>query len=415
MGFSNIRNRYDKLISAENSKYEHPAMSLTDKKPIVVTFYNPNQLMSTANAGTQDVMSLVGPDSPVRYEKINSLITYGFKESVKQKSKDDKKGFTMDNVNVTHLPAGLFEPYEDALLKCNVDNEENIYRVTSVQQMMDVDKPMYRLEMDRFINKADPKYDYLEKQVVRNMKYIHEHFSTNNNPILDMDKYNDIVDILNVVDRLQVVYIRTFYNKNLNTFICDTGDYNYYSAFLTEFIMNSNCLYYRKMRTQMYLTHETLIDNKFLLEFKKSIYGKVLHNKFALVKEEDIFFTSGNWSSNDLNIFSFIFKTRLENVKVIRKDPDIISDYNTFPIEQMTPYVVDLRKKNVTDPDRMIDKVLNNLTTIENIKADLEEYDFECDDLEAFTILPIALYLLRKRYDEIAKKPVDENINKLIN
>lgn len=395
------------MIQAENDKVLHPSASLLNKRPIQITaFYNVDPYKSEVDGGFANVQSWIGLDSPIKYQKINNLIGYGFTEDQKTKSKNEHEGFIYEKVGVTYLLADTFEPFEKSFFKTIVDGEMFLHLVTSVEEVADTLKPSYKLTHQPYIPKSDPKYDLIEKQVVDNMMYMDENRGTGHKVIINMDTYNKLIENINMIRLLQSMYIKTFFNVKYNAFVAEDGDTLLYSSFLTEFIIKHRLLYNEKNDMNIYVSHEVVLDKGFQNDYLDTIYYDV-ENKLSVLK--DVVFSKSSYDNSSK--FSFFNKFEFEKkpISVLDYDLDIIDNIGNYNVDQLKNFI----HRIINDPNDKYFKIIRaqgvDLTMFEEFK----KFKLKTTDISAFILMPILIYKLKFDTGEATKDAYDSTIENM--
>ena len=372
LGFGNVKSDYTKQINASRERVLHPDMALSDKKPVVLTkYYNIDLNASTGYKGTQDVKGYIGPDSPVRYRKIYDMISYGFSDVKKVKNKDATKGFVYEKHGVTYILADIFEPYEGDFFVTLIDHTQQIYVVTSVDEDIDDDKPVYRLEFDAYVPDDDPKYDLIDKQVVSEWVYLNEYPGSFRKKIVEITLYNKIMELSAIATKLQQYYSKCFYNANYNTFVCYnkvTKSY-LYSPILIEYLKNTNVLFNDKLALNLQLEHETLIERpEFDMVYKTSLYNKIVEG--LSFNSDDLIFSKDKYKNED----AFSFFNRYDTPIYIANLDDTLQDkIATYGIDKLVDVIIDIRPGTTKD---IFDKIMDNVSDIYVIKDDVKTISY---------------------------------------
>ena len=78
-----------RITSFASDLLKNSFYTLNDKKPSIVTYYNINQVESTLDPGSKLAYDNIGDESPIRYNKIEDFIIYGFNRIELQLENDE--------------------------------------------------------------------------------------------------------------------------------------------------------------------------------------------------------------------------------------------------------------------------------------------------------------------------------------
>ena len=114
-------------------RLDNPFYMFTDKHPTPVTFYNVNDTQSTLDDGTKDIQDVIGPDAPLRYNKITHVLLFGIERISTELEIGD---YGLENSEVEGeciLPPGTFKPYADSYFTIDhITKNKCWFRITKV-------------------------------------------------------------------------------------------------------------------------------------------------------------------------------------------------------------------------------------------------------------------------------------------
>lgn len=397
-----INNHIENIVKAEDLKTFHPSASLLDHARIPVKeFYLIDRFESTTGKGNMTVEALIGPSSPARYTKIQNFVMYGFIEELRKRNRDDVTGFKFIKRGTSYILGGVFEPIENSFFRVTIDNEDYLWQITSVEPIIDRDKPIYRVTHKPYVSSSNELYDYIDNQVVKNLTYIPENVGTEYSPLVETEVYDKLVKRAAVIRALQTKYIKSFYDEELNTFVAKVkGDSEtlYYSPLVVEFLKKTQSLHHEALSVNMYISHETFIDDNFIYEFEDSIYGAILEGE-TMDKFKGLF--SKIPYSKGSNMFSTFEKTD----KTIYEIGKVESVLETYKPSEPDLFVVSI---DATDIYSEIADHSWDVTAIEDIYDRLLKHRLYSYDLRAYLYTPIIINILlqinesniSKRYNE---------------
>lgn len=390
MGFDqSAMNQSIKLIQAENDKALHPSASLLNKKPIMITkFYNPDIYGSEIDGGFANVQTWIGVDSPIKFKLIENVVGYGFTEDQKTKSKDEHQGLIMTKTGVTYILADTFEPYENGFFKTMVDGEMFIHLITAVEECADMNKPSYKISHEPYVPKSDPKYSAIDNQISENLIYMDENRGTGNKIVISKDKYNDVVDRINLINKLQSVYLTTFYKAKYGCFVAEEGNSLIYSPFLTEFIIKHDLLFNPRNDMNIYVAHEIIPDVDFKNTYLETIYYD-LENGYQILKG----FTFSKSAYDNSSNFSFFNRYAFEKkpIVILDYDENILNNKGNYNPTQLSNFIFELP----LDPNDTYFKILKSDKIDMSMMTMFTNFKLRTTDIKAFLMLPLIIYKLK--------------------
>lgn len=383
-----IHNNISNIVKAEGTKYLHPSALLLDKAPIKVSaYYHIDREASTTSKGSMVANELIGDRSPVKYIKIYGFIMYGFVEELRKRDRNNVTGYQNIKRGASYIIGGVFEPLENSFFKVTMDNGDYLYQITSVEPIQDKDKPIYRITHMAYVSDDDQHFYDIDKQVSCEKVYVPENIGTEWDVLMDVSLYNTLINRLEAIKHLQLMYYRAFYNKDMNTLICkDRDDINkvYYSDILIEFIKKTMCLHSVELGTELQLSHETIKHRDFDYDFDDSIYGRVL-NSDPLIEESR--YSIRKYMKGE-SIFSFFEKYNYD-VNIISLDLIRIED----GLNALDPkfFIKDIPY----GPNSLFKDFVDAKMKISDLNKDkIKLHKFRPYDLDAYMRIPILIFLL---------------------
>ncbi len=139
----------------------------TDKTALFPTVYNVNKTNSTAERGTNSIDQYVGPDSPVRYDKIKNFPVFGTRQITDETEYEKEDlGYNVSGVSIEcYYPANVMDTYVGTCLVYENFNPGVLFIVDDVKTIDIKNKSFVKLALS--ILPAD-KLEQLERQVISN-------------------------------------------------------------------------------------------------------------------------------------------------------------------------------------------------------------------------------------------------------
>lgn len=363
--------------------------------PVLATLYSINLESSSVSAGTMDVNSYVGPDSPIRYNKIKNFRLLVDSEIFGPDTRENW-GYEIDTqLNVLFYP-GLANIEDNSILVFN--SMPNLYfRVnnSNLSRAMPNTYIQSALSVHFVKNDIDKKYLYLENQVVKN--YTLDKYSDGSYVISDevIAKKEELCTLL---DECLDLYLTTFFDKDLNSIAIKTSSNILYDPYLQHFLHKNKVLADMNFTSFILTSKEVMPEEKFELLYKKSVYGRLERKKaFKYTSFEFYTYPYSNvsedlsWSrlyefynTHDVNVVS-----RIECASVYNLPDDITQDLDN--IVNLYMITDDLNKMN---------------SSIFDI---LDDFDLE-ETFDHMVKFAMCIYILKKKIESLIGRNIDNNI-----
>lgn len=249
MGYLNIandmvNNTTNLLDNVLNSKFTTYLQG--NGTPMFVTYYNIDDTTSTTDRGNFTIDQALGPNSPLRYNKIENFPVYGLKDLIP--SIDELEGNLLDltiDGEVVILPNTIKPSAYDYIVYHYLD-DIIIFTVTSFEFSSIKNNNYYKLSISLKDLHNHEYQDNLDNQTIHNYIAKLDNIGTQDRVILESQINIEINQIQKVRDHLIEYYLDNFYDERYNCLILRnellTKDFSIYDPFLTKFIINNNIL-----------------------------------------------------------------------------------------------------------------------------------------------------------------------------
>lgn len=255
--------KYEHILKSQLTKY-------IDRTPTFTTYYHINNNDSTVDDGYQDIESLLGSRSPLRFEKIKDFPIYGV-EPINMQLQDQDQGLDMNYESEAIILPNTIKPLPNDFFTIDVVNNSYVFRVTSVE--VDTIRPdnffkiQYKLE-----HISDQRNEILNDKVINKFTCILDNIGTENNCIIEDEIFDKLSEIELMYQGICDLYISVFYNERYNTFILPTSvGIKIYDPLQIEF-MNRHDLFNRPYRYKTLSISNEVNDDKLKLKYERSMY-----------------------------------------------------------------------------------------------------------------------------------------------
>lgn len=369
-------------------------------QPVLVTYYNGNNVESTTTNGTGAVDSLLGKDSPIRYNKVEGLPVYGMLRNflIDLQDNDGLIDMNMEMDELTIPPNTIIPTPYDYIVYQFEDKTKRvvIFRVTGVRKasIKSHSFEQFSVKLQDIDSYGDVKK--LEDQVVKTFNAKLENIGTNEKCILESEQFKYSNRIKKIVNSLVESYIDTFYKSKYRALIF-SGEleqgYISYDPWVTHFCITNRILESDKNFIVLAnLDHDD--DNR--QKYNKTIYHALERRDTA--KFEQMLFTPVTFSKFVANPFAYYgediaFKIDIYKEEEIKYPRNIYTSFN---------FIDNIVNKNGESPtfntiENIIIRFFQKSTLVNEISEselfELEHIGIECDSFH-FRVIPMLIYVL---------------------
>jgi hypothetical protein len=371
----------------KNSQYA----TRMNSTPTFVTYFNIDMKKSTVTPGLGTVDMYLGPDSPVRYNKINGLPIYDIPQVGIEVVYDDIKGTSSEYTGngkvlpgtITPCPGDVFIiEHVHAKLILMVDNStENSLKPNT-----------YHLISFHLIDPA--KIAYLDGLVNTESTIIFDKIGTNETALL----INSDKEKLDILTSYYTAFAENYIYKHssvLSIYMDEADGKKYLDKYLLLFMKKNNILHFDNI-----LNLSRIIDyvgtGAEILEYKASVYSKLENKKDITVTKPQTMYEI----IDPVSAFKLYYSTKIYNVTNSTGIYLSVGDYS--PLTDVVINKLKVESKNLTDPFAIIiDAYLKDIEItfpmIDNIIA---------LDSNNYQLIPIVLYIIKSCINRITNKKI---------
>lgn len=368
--------------------------------PVLVTWWNMNDSISTVDNGTGTVDALLGKESPFRYNKIEGLPAYGIMQDLKniEMAMDDNGMMDMQlEIEPILLPNTIIPgPYD--YMEYKFSNGRNIFfMVNNVQINSLMSNGYYKVPMHLVDIDSKDYPNGIEEITVKTMKVKLDNIGSNEKCVISDKVFDDISEIENIVKQAVSDYIDTFFVRRYNSFIFSGYGGNesniIYDPYLTKFITNNSLLDAYDELLQPIIMEQ---DENFRSEYNKTFFRAVeLRDK---QKIKPLSYEKVTFTKKHTNPFQYWGDEFVYLIKIY-KDEEIKFPRNRYLNFDYLYHMSSIQESNkVTIMENILiryfqrdnyDKFLS-LTELKDLKNKLEVEHNEY----YFYLTPVILYIL---------------------
>ena len=388
----------EKVTGFYNDLVNNPFYILNDKKPTLCTYYNINKDYSSLDPGSKIHMDNLGDDSPIRYNKIEKFILYGFTR-IELNTENDEFGLESDKIEgecyilpntivptegdyfeVDHIKDSTWLFLVKDVQKDTLDNGSNVYKISY---------KLDQVEHERILN-----------NIIYNFTMIEQREGTNIAKVVRCEDYN----IAKIMDEKAVMlkqyFQDLFYNEKVQTFIyMDSMSFRVYDPYMIEFLIRNRILDNGE-DSYIHVTHQIKIHKTFALDYDKTFF-RIFERK----SKEKLLTSDFSTYLQEIISYGTTFSARYEDYYKAEYGDDIRPGFNTPCIDEDIIYHINDNKLYCDEEKLWINILIkyfnNNIMTQDEVDS-IEEMDFSSSK-DAFYIIPLLIFCLEKTIENVLK------------
>lgn len=409
----NMNQIVSKNIEQHTSRINSIYNKQLGEKFVTTTWFHQNKLVSTEDLGLRNVNELIGPNSPIKYDRIENVPVYGVGELALQIQNGDFGLDTGVSGTGTVIPDTIKPLPNDFFFFNDRLGKSYLFRVMGVtNDRLDHGQfYQFNFELERIGDSAE----LIDAQVEQNYVMVYDNIGTKNNAIIEKDEYFTVQYLENLSESLILKYRDFFFDKRTNSIILDDIPMNneleinkyLYDPYLTEFIIRNNVFELKDTFFNITQLQRHLNFDKFkILNYEKTIY-------FALEKgifEDDVRNKVQLMPLNKSNTpFQFNMKTYHQAFYSMCKEKcnDELSCYILFQPQ----FIIGLKFSKEDCPTNIFEKVIYYFFT--NDATDLKELETLLDEVndsnfypeyKEFFLLPVIIFIFKALINKFSYK-----------
>lgn len=276
----NYKNTVSTLVDNSINIMRNNSYVFNNLKPVPCTFYNIDETGSTLDAGTNFEYTLLGPNSPFRFNKIKDAVLYCNDMKILMSIDLTDEGLTGSPVEfeMVVIP-DTFRPLPNSFVifdqLSNLDKTKKYLFVVDKVETDTIDNGtnFYRIHLTLKSLYADD-YEYLEKQVIDNYNMVITNSGTTMKSVIKSNDYELITTLQSVLDRIKRYYIELFYNSSVQTFTFANNMGFFYDSYMIEFLIRNNVFKYTG-NDYIFIDHAVKPQVTFSIDYDKTIFRAI--------------------------------------------------------------------------------------------------------------------------------------------
>lgn len=274
-------------------------------EPVLGTWYNMNDSLSTADNGTGTVDAIIGKDSPFRYNKIENIPIYNVMKDLQnlEMVMDDNGMMDMQvEIEPVLLPNTIIPgPYD--YFEYTYGNGRNVFfRVNDVKIVTSRSNGFYKVPMHLVDIDSEDYPTGIEEITVKEFKVRLDNVGSNEKCIVENKVYEDIEELDKLLSYVVSDYVDTFFVRRYNSFILRgfNDKFTIFDPYLTKFILKHTILNYYDEIIQPVVMEQ---DDLFKSEYNKTVFRAVELKDISRLKQ--VQYDLNNFSKKYSNPFDY--------------------------------------------------------------------------------------------------------------
>ena len=264
-----------KMVDESTFQFEDriksPVSRFIDTTPTFTTYYHINDGNTTIDEGFQDIASILGHRSPLRFNKISDFPIYGIEQVVPQ-LEEREIGLDITFESEGKILPNTIKPVQNDMFVIPVLKDSYVFRVTNISYDTVINDSYYKIEY-RLEYIDDVKLSCLEKQSITDNVCILNNIGTEDKCIIEKESFLKIKEAEKVYKNILELFKTMYYNSRHNVMTTELEDGSeLYDPFMCEFINNNRLLNTNSNLETIILTDQ-YTDTKRHYKYMKTVYN----------------------------------------------------------------------------------------------------------------------------------------------
>jgi hypothetical protein len=375
---------YEKRLFSASGRY-------IENGGLLTSYYQIREAATTVDRGIQDIESLFGHRSPLRFNHIKNFPIYGF-GALAPNNTDD---INIEDISVEGdciiFPSTIV-PHPNDFFIINHLKMNAIFQVVAVHYDSMKIEGYYKINY-RLHSTSNEVLDWLSKQTVETYHTDLDALGTEISPIIKEDNFILRQQILQMSNKMIDSYKSLFYNDRHNCFLYNHNGYRLFDSCGNEF-MAKHSLMNAANSNKVIVLHDKLHDNRFPLMYNNSIYNWLeLDAPISLIQKFP-------YELIDISHYrdSSFYRWSDYDIKILYPDLTQKTNDTYFDTKQLTS-LMEYESIIGNDYERLIHKFIHSSNTIctADISLNISQTLFtSVNSMEVYLYTPIILYIIRK-------------------
>lgn len=284
--FSNTKRYEDTVVSLSDglkNRLKNPYYAFTDKKPIIVEYYNRNIHQSTLDESTKLQEDIIGSKSPARYNLIHNASVFGNGIRLEQSLEIGEVGLESSPLEIElYVLPDTFVPYQEDFLIIPHSGKTHLYKVTSVTpDTLENGANFYKINIKYWTKTGIADID---KQVVEEYEMVVNYVGTAYKSVIKSSEYNLIEKLDDVLYKLFTYYNSLFFKEKVQCHVCMKDIMSFfYDPYLYEFIIRNDV--FTNKGSYVYIGQPIKLPATFGFKYDRTFFRAVEEGDIKYFKE----------------------------------------------------------------------------------------------------------------------------------
>ena len=222
----------ENIFLYENRLESQYTIFFDGKTPTFTTYYHINNINSITDSGLMNVEKVIGPQSPIRFQKIDDFPIYT-SEPIKLDLSDNDEGLNTSFESDGIILPNTIKPLPNDLFTISYLGKSYIFMITNVEYDTIKSNNFYKIN---FTIRHEDNIDIIKNQILETYTCVFQNIGTDDKCIIRSDEYDALTKLGEWYKHISDRYKTIFYNTRYNSFLFDEGNYRIYDRYLTQFI-----------------------------------------------------------------------------------------------------------------------------------------------------------------------------------
>lgn len=398
--FANTKRYEDTVVSLTDGmkdRLKNPYYAFTDKKPVIVDYYNRHIHKSTLDESTKLQEDLLGTKSPAKYNLIKNTSIFGNGIKIEQTLDIGPVGLETSPIELEfYILPDTFTPYQEDFLVIHHAGKDHLFKVNQVTpDTLENGANFYKINISYWTKEG---IDKINKQVVEDYEMVVNYVGTEYKSVIKSSEYDLINRLDDVLNRLFKYYNSIFFKEKVQCYVCfKHTDAYFYDPYLFEFIIKNNI--FTNTGSFVYIGQPIELPGTFGFKYDKTF--------FRAVEEGDLkYFKSHETCAKQITQPFTLFTSRREKYYYIDYEAPGFYDEQMSVIDPDLVMAIKNNKLFDLSDDRAfyntIIKYFNN-GNITTCDIDTFEKLNLLDSERLYYTIPMVMYIIEKNIKNMLK------------
>jgi len=391
--FTNTKRYEDTVVSLTDGmkdRLKNPYYAFTDKKPIIVDYYNRHIHESTLDEASKLQEELIGRKSPAKYNLIKNTSLFGNGIRIEQSLEIGPVGLESSPIELEmYVLPDTFIPYQEDFLVIPHSGKNHLFKVTEVNpDTLENGANFYKINIKYWteLSIAD-----INKQVVEDYEMVVNYVGTNYKSVIKSSEYDLIEKLDDVLYRLFNYYNSLFFKEKVQSYVCfkHEGAY-FYDPYLFEFIIRNDV--FKNTGTYVHIGQPIELPATFGFKYDKTFY--------RALEECNMKYFKSNMTCGKLITQPFtLFTTRPEKYYYIEYEaPGFYDDQMTVIDPDLISAIMDNRIFDLEHNKAFYNTIVKYFNNTDITSCDINTFETlnVLDSEYLYYAIPMVMYIIEK-------------------